>query len=149
VAVLSSPADGSSREPQGSEQWGEKRGLWAIKGMTEHIRIHPFPQDPLLEELANQLLECGGVLSQIISGMVRWEAEFGSPPEAAPIPDVARSLVADVLRDVRRKHSKRDLKVAASIVQESTQAICDGMFAVDPSILDGTAEDGDTDRIGE
>jgi hypothetical protein len=110
--------------------------------MTEHIPTHPFPHDAVLQELADQLLECGAVLSQIISGMVRWQASGRSHPDTAPIPDVARSLVADALKDVKPKHSRRDLKVAAAIAKDATAAICENIFAVDPDWFDEITQNG-------
>jgi hypothetical protein len=97
----------------------------------------------VLEELANQLLECGAVLSQIVSGMVQWQAAGLSHPDAAPIPDTARSLVADVLKEVKPKHSRRDLKVAAAIVKEATDAISENIFFVDPEWAKEVLENDD------
>ena len=65
--------------------------------MGRNIRIHPFPQDPVLEGLADQLLGRGAVLSQIISGVIRFQDAGRAHPHAAPIPDVARSLIAETL----------------------------------------------------
>jgi hypothetical protein len=117
--------------------------------MTKPIPIHPSPRDAVLQELADQLLDCGGVLSQIVSGMVQWQAAGLGHPDAAPIPEAARSLVADVLKEIRPKHSRRDLKVAAAIVKEATEAICDNVYGVDPDwakeILEKGGE-GDRDR---
>jgi hypothetical protein len=113
--------------------------------MNENIPIHPFPHDRVLEELADQLLECGAVLSQIVSRMVWWKAEGLSHPDAAPIPEVARSLVADALSDVKPKHSRRDLKVAAAIIAEATTAMSDNIFFVDPRQLkDADVDDAET-----
>ncbi len=149
-----SPTSYQTAPPRGGRRiianpWGAKKGLLQpLNGMTKHIPTHPFPHDAVLEELADQLLECGAVLSQIVSGMVRWQASGRSHPDAAPIPDVARSLVADVLKDVKPKHSRRDLKVAAAIVKEATEAIGENILFVDPDWFDEISENGiesDTD----
>jgi hypothetical protein len=86
--------------------------------------------DDTIDELAFQLLGCGAVLSQMVSGMIRCEASGRSAPDAAPIPTVAQSLIRDVLGDLKRHHSRRDLAVAAAIVDEATDAICQNIFFV-------------------
>ena len=83
-----------------------------------------------LDELAFQLLGCGAVLSQMISGMIRCQAAGRSAPDAAPIPSVAQDLIRDVLGDLKRRYSRRDLKVACAIVEEATDAICENIFFV-------------------
>ena len=90
-----------------------------------------------LDELVFQLLGCGAVLSQIVSGMIRCEAAGRSAPDAAPIPTVAQSLIRSVLTEVERRHSRRDLKVAAAIVREATDAICENIFFVPLEELPG------------
>src|SRR5438552_522631 len=96
---------------------------------------HEFshPPDPL-DRLATALLECGGVLSQIVGRMVEFEAAGRSVPDAAPIPDVAQTLVRSVLDEVGRRHSKRDIRVTAAIVSESTQAMCENIFYLGPEL---------------
>jgi hypothetical protein len=106
--------------------------LAALGRMTDHL--DSFQPPDALDELVTQLLECGAVLSQIISHMVRFQASGRSAPDAVPIPEVAHSLVRGVLENVRKRHSKRDIKVAAAIVQEATAAICDDVFFVGPEL---------------
>jgi hypothetical protein len=100
--------------------------------MTDHIDSSQ-PADGL-DDLVTQLLECGGVLSQIISHMVRFQAAGRSAPDAAPIPEVAHSLIRSVLGGVAKRHSKRDIKVAAAIVKQATAAICDEIYYVGPEL---------------
>jgi len=90
-------------------------------------------RDPL-DELVTQLLDCGGVLSQIIDRMVEFQATSRSAPDAAPIPEVAHSLIRDVLDGVRKRHSRRDIGAAAAIIAEATDAMCDGIFYVGPEL---------------
>lgn len=103
----------------------------AIKGMTDHIS--PRPADAL-DELVTQLLECGGVLSQIITAMVEFQSSGRSAPDAAPIPEVAHTVIRDVLGGVGKRHSKRDVKVAARIVREATEAMCSDLYVVGPEL---------------
>ena len=93
----------------------------------------PHVPDPI-DELVTQLLECGGVLSQIVSRMVEFQAAGRSAPDAAPIPEVAHSLIQGVLDGVRKRHSKRDIRVAATIIAEATEAIGENIFYVGPEL---------------
>lgn len=99
--------------------------------------------DDALDELVSQLLDCGAVLSQIISRMVQWESAGRSAPDAAPIPTVAHELISSVLDQVKRRHSRRDLKVAAAIVGAATEAIAEDIFFV--PLPDEDSNDGDDD----
>jgi hypothetical protein len=89
----------------------------------------------VLDELAGELLECGAVLSQLIAGMVEYSETNETPPGTAPIPEIAHGLVRGVLGGIRKRHSKRDVAVAAKIVGEATEAICNDIFFVDPGLL--------------
>ena len=100
--------------------------------MTQQDSANKRP-DPL-DELVTQLLSCGGVLSQIVSHMVRWEAAGRSAPDVAPIPEVAHSLIRSVIDALRTRYSRRDILVAAKIVDDVTKAICEEIFAVDPDL---------------
>jgi hypothetical protein len=100
-----------------------------------------------LGELVQELLECGGVLSQMISGMVEFEASGRGAPDTAPIPEIAHGLIRQVSDDVRHDFSKRDLKTAARIVHRVTEAICNDIYAVSPEMMDELlADDADDDR---
>jgi hypothetical protein len=115
--------------------------------MSKHPDV-PQSHDEL-DELVSQLLGCGAVLSQIISHMVRCEAEGRSAPDAAPIPEVAHSLIRSVLTDVGRARSRRDLRSAAAIVSQVTEAISEEIFMV-PLDAEGTsAANGDAGDPGE
>jgi hypothetical protein len=93
------------------------------------------PPDPL-DGLVTQLLSCGAVLSQMITEMVEFGASGRAAPDAAPIPEVAHSLIRGVLHNVEKRHSKRDINVAAAIVGETIDAICEEIYVVDPDWID-------------
>jgi hypothetical protein len=97
-------------------------------------QLHSSQPPDAVDELVTQLLECGAVLSQMISHMVKFDAAGLSSPDAAPIPETAHFLIRDVLHDVRKQHSKRDIKVAARIVKQATYAICNDIFYVGPEL---------------
>jgi hypothetical protein len=99
--------------------------------MTDHI---PSPPPDALDELVKQLLECGGVLSQIISSMVEFQSSGRSAPDAAPIPEVAHTLIRSVVEGFGTRYSKRDLKVAARIVREATDAMCSDLYVLGPEL---------------
>lgn len=98
-----------------------------------HSSVPDPPLDPV-DELAAQLVEAGAVLSQIISHMVEFQAAGRSAPDAVPIPEMAQSLIRGVLDGVRKAHSKRDIRIAAAIIAESTGAICENVFFVGPDL---------------
>ena len=100
--------------------------------MTTHRRSRHRP-DPL-DALTEQLLECGAVLSQIISNMVHFEAAGRSAPDAAPIPDVARGLIRDVIQGLASRHSGAQISAAATIVGQATEAIGNDIFFVSPGM---------------
>jgi hypothetical protein len=100
--------------------------------MTDHVDSSPPPD--ALDDLTTQLLECGGVLSQIISHMVQFQAAGRSAPDAAPIPEIAHSLIRGVLGGVGKRHSKRDIKVAAAIVKQATASISNEIYFVGPEL---------------
>jgi len=99
--------------------------------MNDHL---PSSPPDALDEFVTQILECGGVLSQIISAMVEFQSSGRSAPDAAPIPEVAHSVIRDVLGGVGKRHSKRDIKVAARIVREATEAICSDLYVLGPEL---------------
>ncbi len=100
--------------------------------MTDQLDSYK-PPDPL-DELVEQLLDIGGVLSQIIDRMIQFDASGRSAPDAVPVPEMAHSLIRDVVGDLRKEFSKRDLRVAARIVEQTTGAICNNLFFVGPEL---------------
>jgi hypothetical protein len=102
------------------------------------------PSEPL-DDLVEELLNCGGVLSQMIGHMVHFENSGRATPGVAAIPDVAHSLIKSVLDGVPKRYSKRDIKVSAAIVGEVTEAICHDIFLISPEMLEhGIESDGPT-----
>jgi hypothetical protein len=102
--------------------------------MTDHLTPHHFSQDPL-DRLVAQLLDCGGVLSQLIQGMLDWEAEHPPPPDAVPIPETAHKLVRGALDDVRKQFSRGQVGTAARIVELATELIANNIFVVSPEFI--------------
>ena len=96
--------------------------------MTDHIS--PSKPGDALDELTDQLLECGAALSQIVGHMIKSQASGQSTPDAAPIPEVAHGLIRSVLEDLADRHSDGQIEAAARIVQEATYEICENIFFV-------------------
>jgi hypothetical protein len=99
----------------------------------------PDPLDALIAEL----LACGGVLSQIITQMRKFEASGLSTPDTRPIPDVACSVIRSVVEDLPKRHSDEQIRTSSEIVNEFTTAIRDEILFVPPAeirrALDGNA----------
>lgn len=95
----------------------------------------PQPPAAPLDELVANLLDCGGALSQMISHMVAFEASGKGSPDAAPIPETAHELIRSVSEDVPKRYSKRDIRIAARIVELITDAICEDIFFVPPDAM--------------
>ena len=89
-----------------------------------------------LDELVTQLLECGGALSQMINHMVKFEASGLGADNVVPIPEVAHSLIRDVLGSVTISYSKRDIRIAARIVEQATDRIANEIYLVSPEFIE-------------
>lgn len=103
--------------------------------------LYPFPVyrpevPDVLDELTMELIDCGGPLSQLIGGMIAYDAAGRSAPDADPIPEVAHRLIREVIGDLRKRHSKRDIAVAARIVHEAGERICNDIFYVNADYVD-------------
>lgn len=106
--------------------------LQALGCMTDQ---HAFPTADALDALVARLLDCGGALSQIIGRMEEFNASGLSSSDAPPILEVAHSLIRDVNAELPDRHTERDLRVSAEIIEEVTTAICENIFFVPPSEL--------------
>lgn len=95
----------------------------------------PHPPD-VLDELVDELLDIGGVLSQIITGMVQFEESGHAVGDMVPIPEMAHRLIRDVIGDLRKEYSKRDVRVAAKMVGQATELICGNLFSVSPEFME-------------
>jgi hypothetical protein len=102
--------------------------------MTDNRSSQKAPEP--LDELVHELLECGAVLSQMISRMVEFEASGRGAPDAAPIPEIAHFLIRDVSKHLRHQYSRRDLRIAAKLVNQVTEAICSDIYYVPPEAFD-------------
>lgn len=86
----------------------------------------------MLDELAEQLLICGGVLSRMVTGMVDYEAEHGVPPGSPHVLEVAHELIRSLLGPVAARHPASEIEAAVAIVDEVTTEICEEIYVVDP-----------------
>ena len=102
--------------------------------MNDHLTPHHFSPDPL-DRLVAQLLDCGGVLSQLIQGMIDWGAEHPPSPDAVPIPETAHKLIRGTLEEVRKQFSRGQVGTAARIVELATELIANNIFQVSPELI--------------
>ena len=100
--------------------------------MTDQRASHHPPS--ALDDLVSQLLDCGGVLSQIISRMVQFNASGRAAPDIAPIPVVAHSLIHDTITDLAEQYSEEEIRTSASVIKDVTQSICANIFFVGPEL---------------
>jgi hypothetical protein len=111
--------------------------------MTNHDAL---PTADALDALIAPLLDCGGVLSQIISHMSEFEASGLASPDTPPILKVAHSMIRSVLGDVSERHTEAEIRVSAEIVGQVTTALCDELVLVPPdeiSRMRGGSDSGD------
>jgi hypothetical protein len=94
--------------------------------------LAPEREADAFDELAAELLDCGGVLSQMIAGMVAHQASADGSTEYVAIPEAARALLREVLDDVSDRHSADDATIAAQLVGEVTDALTNDVFLVNP-----------------
>jgi hypothetical protein len=100
--------------------------LTALKGMTDS-NASPQPRD-VVDELVEQLLICGGVICQLVTGMVE-DAAHGAGVDTASILDDAHELIRNVLGPVTARRPASELEMAAVIVDEVTTEICEELYA--------------------
>jgi hypothetical protein len=105
--------------------------------MADHLT--PSKPTDALDELTEQLLACGGPLSQIVGQMIKTQASGRSAPNAAPFPAVAHTVIRDAISALAERHQDHELKAAADIVSEATNEICENVFLVP---LDGASAPG-------
>ena len=87
--------------------------------------------DPF-DQLANELLDCGGVLSQVVAGMVEHQNAQDGSSEYVAIPDAVHALMREVLEDVGERHSEAEAAIAAQLVRDVTNAFTSDIFLDHP-----------------
>lgn len=116
----------------------------ALSGMTDHPKFpserpeRSEPSEPErpapLDDLIDELLDCGGVLSQIITAMVEFQAGGRAAPDQAPTPEIAHSVIRGVSGGLAERFSPADLETTATVVHELTEALCSELFVVGPDL---------------
>jgi hypothetical protein len=91
------------------------------------------PSDTALEGLAEHLLACGGVLSQIVNHMVRSEAAGRSSADAVAIPVALHELRRGILEPLASTHPKSEIEATTAMLAEVTETIRDEVLLV-PSL---------------
>jgi hypothetical protein len=93
------------------------------------------PRDGALDALVANLIDCGGVLSQIVNHMLRFEQAGLSAPDSAAPPAVLHGLLVGVLDPVAKRYSTASVKTTARLLEEAAHTICDEVFMVPLSTL--------------
>jgi hypothetical protein len=101
--------------------------------MTDHPKSSPEPVEPL-DELVAELLDCGGVLSQIISAMVEFQAGGHHAGDQVPTPEIAYSIVRGVVCGLSERFSAADLQTSAIVVREVTEVLCNELYVLGPDL---------------
>ena len=92
----------------------------------------PSAADGPLGDLVCELIDCGGVLSQMVADMLAFEAAGHCTDETLPVGEAMYAVILSALAGLRHRFSRRDLGVAARIVKQATDAMCSEIFVVDP-----------------
>ena len=124
---VTQPVLGVSRSDAGG---GDFRPSVALTGMDNQ---HARPTPDALDALIAQLLDCGGVLSQMIGHMQAFDSSGLSSPETRSVLEVAHSVIRSVLGDVSERHSEEEIRVSAELVEQVTAAMCDEIFIFPPA----------------
>ena len=62
------------------------------------------------------------------------------PPDGPAIDEVAHELILSAIGPVGARHRGADIEMAATIIDEVMQEICDGIFAVSDELLEAAEE---------
>ncbi len=111
------------------ERGEEIRAAEPLTRMTDHQK-----KPDALDEFVSRLLDCGGVLSQMIASMVEFDATAGPVPGTAEIPAVAASLIRSVISSVGERYSQAQIATASDLIEEVTAAVCNDIFLVRPDM---------------
>ena len=85
------------------------------------------PEEQPLDRLAALLLISTGVISTMFNGLLAF-ASSGCAEEGFDVRKIAHQLIREALDEIGGQHSEDELVVANAIIEESLNAICDGML---------------------
>ncbi len=97
--------------------------------MKINMQSHPSSGDPV-DALVVEVVNCGGVMSQIVNSMVAEQSAGRSAPGAPPIPVVLHGLLRSVLEPLVASESKAQTKQTTAMLAEITQTISEEIFLV-------------------
>ena len=86
-----------------------------------------------MDIFVEQLIEAGGVLSQIVSHM------YANESGERPVPEVLHSLLVGVLRPVCAKAGEADVAVAGRVLADAVERITAEVFLVPASEMNRQA----------
>ena len=103
------------------------------------------PRDVVLDALVHHLIGCGGVLSQIVNHMLRFQEAGLSAPDAAEPPEVLHGLLLGVLRPLAKGYSQASVNTIARFLEQAGLTICDEIFMVPLSTLEDSTMNAEED----
>jgi len=98
--------------------------------MLDPLVPGPRDEEQPLDRLTALLLVCTGVISTMCNGLLAY-AGTGEAGEGFDVQKTAHKLVREALVEIGERHGDADLAVAATIIEESLNAICDGVLGAD------------------
>jgi hypothetical protein len=107
--------------------------------MSDSLPPNTHSRDAL-DELVKQLLICVGTVSLMINDMLEFAASGRGAPDAPPVDEVAHELIVSVLGPLGARHRGADIEVAATIIEEVVEEICEGIFVVSDELLEAAEE---------
>jgi hypothetical protein len=90
----------------------------------------PPRAEPTLDALITELIECGGVLSQIVAHMAFCDRAGYSAPDAPPPGVVLRELLTGVLKPIVAECPSEQTEATTVLLRDVTRTICDEIMFV-------------------
>jgi hypothetical protein len=85
------------------------------------------PDEQPLDRLTGLLLISTGVISTMCNGLLTF-ARSGCAEEGFDVQRTAEQLIREALDEIGARHSEEELAVVATVIEESLNAICDGLL---------------------
>jgi hypothetical protein len=114
-----------------------------MQDAAELLAGAPDPPSGPTGELAEALVHCGGLLSQVVAQVIRWDG--GVPEGDVPIPDGACRLVAALLSELEDCFSEEEVGAATRVVEALTESLTEDVYFVDPDFADSGFFDSHSD----
>jgi hypothetical protein len=98
--------------------------------MLDPLVPGPSDGEQPIDRLTALLLVCTGVISTMCNGLLAY-AGSGDAADGFDVQYTAHQLVREVLVELGERHSESELVVAAAVIEDSLNAICEGLLGAD------------------